>query len=455
VTTSPSERFRNVRFGRATAALACTAALALTAAACTGSSNAGSSGSVGSKAKPVTITFWHGWSEPNELKAINANIANFEKLYPNIHVKAVSAVSADTLNQGMRATGASAPDVVSDFSTTDVGKYCSTGAFIDLGPLLKQSGIDAAKTFPQAMLGYTQYQGKQCSLPLLGDAYGLYYNKTMFKAAGIASPPKTFSELATDAVKLTKGDGSQQIGYVPLFDYYEQNTGYIAAQYSAKFFNSAGKSNLAADPSFAAMFNFNKDLVNKLGGYAHLEKLRTSYGDEFSSNAFDKGKVAMQLDGEWRIANLTQDKVPFDWATAPFPVPDNQASTYGKGSQTGTIIAINRNSTKQAAAWEFTKYLTTNTDAVVTFANAIDNVPSTFAALKSPNLKLPATFQTFLNVANNPNSQTQPATADGDGYVTTLQQLGIAIQSGKQTNIAAGLKSADNTINHSLAQAQQ
>jgi ABC-type sugar transport system, periplasmic component len=33
-------------------------------------------------------------------------------------------------------------------------------------------------------------------MPFLADAYGLYYNKKMFAAAGIANPPKTFSELA-------------------------------------------------------------------------------------------------------------------------------------------------------------------------------------------------------------------------------------------------------------------
>ena len=434
--------------------LACTAALVQTAAGCTGGSHSGSAGSVGSKSNPVTITFWHGWSQPHELRAINANIAGFEKLYPNIHVRTVPAITADTLAQGMRATGAAAPDVVSDFAPTDVGKYCSTGAFIDLGPLLGQSGIDPVKTFPDAMLGYTQYQGKQCALPLLGDDYGLYYNKDMFQAAGISGPPKTFSELAADAVRLTKGDGSQQIGYVPVFDYYEQNTGNLAAQYGARYFNAEGRANLAADPSFTDLFNFNKDLAAKLGGTAHLETLRTGYGDEFSANAFDEGKVAMQMDGEWRIANLNLDKVPFQWGTAPFPVPDDLASTYGRSLLTGTVIAINRNSSKQAAAWDLTRYLTTNTNALVTFANAIDNVPSTFAALKSPDLKLPAAFQTFLDVANNPYSDTQPATADGDGYLTTLQQLGIAFQSGGVTDLAAGFKAADATINAALAQSQ-
>jgi len=34
-------------------------------------------------------------------------------------------------------------------------------------------------------------------------AYGLYYNKKQFKAAGISSPPKTWDEFLVDAKKLT------------------------------------------------------------------------------------------------------------------------------------------------------------------------------------------------------------------------------------------------------------
>ena len=64
-------------------------------------------------------------------------------------------------------------------------------------------------------------------------------------------------------------------------------------------------------------------------------------------------------------------------------MPDDQADTYGKGYISGTIIGIASTSEKQNAAWEFVKYLTTDTKAVVNFANAIHNIPSTFAALKS------------------------------------------------------------------------
>ena len=49
--------------------------------------------------------------------------------------------------------------------------FCN-GALTDLNPLLQKAGIDTNKVFPKTMLDYTQYQGNQCTLPLLGDAYG-------------------------------------------------------------------------------------------------------------------------------------------------------------------------------------------------------------------------------------------------------------------------------------------
>ena len=75
---------------------------------------------------------------------------------------------------------------------------------------MKKDSIDASM-FPPAPRYYTQYEGKRCALPLLADDYGLYYNKKLFKAAGIKSPPKTMSELAADAKKLTVRDKSGKI----------------------------------------------------------------------------------------------------------------------------------------------------------------------------------------------------------------------------------------------------
>ena len=435
------------RTRRTTAALACATALALTAAGCGGTG----SGGTGSAGSPVTITFWHGWSEPSEIAAINANIAAFEKLYPGITVKSVADVSEAALTKGLHTAGTAGPDVVSDFTSQDVGPLCSSGALVDLGPLLARSGIAADAIFPKAMLDYTRYQGRQCTLPFLGDAYGLYYNVDMFQAAGISGPPKTFSQLAADAVRLTRGDGSQQLGYMPLFENYENDAGTMAAQYDPQYFTRSGRSNLAGDPAFTDLLHWQQGLVSQLGGYNHLEQLRAGFGDEFTDNAFDKGRVAMQLDGEWRVANLTEEKVPFRWATAPFPVPDNQLADYGRGYLSGTVIGINHNSRQQQAAWQFVSYLTTDTDAVVSFANAIDNVPSTFAALDSPDLQLPAAFQTFLGVADSPYSDSAPATADADNYVGVLQQTGTEYEAGKIPDLGAALRADDSAVNQALA----
>ncbi|MER6303928.1 ABC transporter substrate-binding protein [Kitasatospora sp. NPDC001539] len=438
------------------AAVTGTAVLALLATACTGSDGAGGTDDSAS-GKDVTITFWHGWSQDNEVKAIDANIAAFEKAHPNIHVKTVGNIADDKVNQALRAGGDDAPDVVSSFTTNNVGMFCSTKAFVDLQPLLRKSGIDPARTFPAAMLNYTRFQGDQCALPLLGDAYGLYYNKKAFAAAGITAPPRTFSEFAEDARKLTIADGDsyRQLGFMPLYHGYESTTEHFLGQYGATYFGADGKSNIATDPKVAAMLDWQKGLVDQLGGYARLEKYRATFGEEFSAkNPFHTGQVAMAIDGEWRTASLAENKPDFDWATAPFPVPDDQAGTYGRGYQTGTIIGIAGTSRKQAASWELVKYLTTDTDAVVAFANAIHNVPSTFDALNSPKLVSDPNFKTFLDVARNPDSGTTPASVNGGGYIVSLQNLGYDYESGKQPDLHAGLAATAKQIDTDIAQAK-
>ncbi|MEV0534125.1 ABC transporter substrate-binding protein [Kitasatospora sp. NPDC050463] len=444
------------RSRRTIAAVTGSAVLALLATACTGTNDAGGNDDSAS-GKDVTITFWHGWSQDSEVKAIDANIAAFEKAHPNIHVKAVGNIADDKVNQSLRAGGADAPDVVSSFTTNNVGMFCSTKAFADLKPFLAKDGIDAAKTFPAAMLNYTQFEGDQCSLPLLGDAFGLYYNKAAFAKAGITSAPKTFSEFAAAATALTvpDGNGFKQLGFMPLYHGYESSTEHFLGQWGPSYFDGSGKSNLASDPKVAAMLNWQKGLVDSLGGYDKLDKYRSTFGEEFSAkNPFHTGQVAMAIDGEWRTASLAENKPDFEWATAPFPVPDDQLATYGRGYQTGTIVGIASSSKKQAAAWELVKYLTTDTDAVVSFANAIHNLPSTFDALNSPKLISDDNFKTFLDIAKNQHSGTTPPSVNGGAYIVSLQNLGYAYESGEQKDLAAGLTATAKEIDAAIAQAK-
>lgn len=445
---------RTHRTVRHASALTLAALLALAGSACTGSSSGSANDDPNAD---VTITFWHGWSAASEEQAIQENVDRFEAANPNIHVKVVGNITDDKINQALRAGGGNAPDVVSSFTTDNVGKFCSSHAMVDLSSFLQKDGIDPEATFPGAMLEYTQFEGNQCTLPLLGDSYGLYYNKDAFAAAGIKEPPKTTSEFEADAVKLTKsnGDSYSQLGFMPNYHGYETTPTHYAAMWNPTYFDSDGRSTANTDPGIKAAFEWQKKLVDMLGGYDKLEKYRTTFGDEFGSkNPFQTGQVAMSLDGEWRAGFVEGAKVDFDWGVAPFPVPDDQADTYGKGYLSGTIIGIASNSDKQNAAWEFVKYLTTNTEAVVSFANAIHNVPSTLDALKSPDLDQSEATKTFIEIAQNPDSNTTPASPNGGAYQVTLQDLGYGYESGKVSDLQAGLDDAADQINTDIEQAQ-
>ncbi|MEE1774189.1 ABC transporter substrate-binding protein [Streptomyces sp. JV185] len=436
------------------AALAATAAISLLASACTGQSKSGASDD---PSKETTITFWHGWNSPTEVAGIRATVDAFQKAHPNIHVKVIDDMTDDKINQALRAGGSNAPDVVSSFSTNNVGKFCSSKAFVDLDPFLKKDGIDPDKTFPKAMNEYTQFDGVRCTVPLLGDAYGLYYNKDAFEKAGIKRPPQTWSELAATAKRLTKtkGDSYERLGFMPNYHGYESTTEHYLGGWDPKYFDADGKSNIAEDPAFADMLKTQKKLVDDLGGYEKLEKYRTSFGDEWGAkHPFHTGQVAMQLDGEWRLGMAEETKPNFEIGVAPMPVADDEADTYGKGYLTGTIAGIAATSKKQNAAWELVKFMTTDTDAVVNFANAIHNVPSTLAALKSPKLKYDPRFKTFLDIAADPKSTTTPPSVNGGAYLTSLQNLGFDIEKGKQKDIEAGLEKTAKEIDAAIAQAK-
>lgn len=439
---------------RAKFTLAATASLALLTTACTGQSEAGATDDPNAD---TTLTFWHGWSAPAEVKAVQENVDRFEKAHPHIKVKVVGNINDDKLNQALRAGGSKGPDVVSSFTTSNIGKFCSSGAFLDLKPFIEKSKLDLEATIPEPMLDYTQFEGTRCALPLLGDAYGLYYNKDAFEAAGITEPPRTWSEFAETAKKLTrpKGGTYEQLGFMPNYHGYETVVDHYMSQWDHAYFDADGASNIAEDPAFAEMFTYQKKLVDDLGGFAKLEKYRNTFGDEWGAeHPFHTGQVAMQLDGEWRLGMAKDAGVDFEIGTAPLPVADDEVDEYGKGFLSGTIMGIAPQSRKQNAAWELVKYMTTDTEAVVSFANAIRNVPSTFEALKSPDLKTDPAFRTFLDIAQHPESNTPPASVDGSTYQTTLQDFGFRYESGKVKDLKAGLRKTAEQIDRDIEQAK-
>ncbi|MGW0699277.1 ABC transporter substrate-binding protein [Streptomyces sp. NPDC002867] len=436
------------------AALAAAAAISLLASACTGAAGNDAADDPNGK---TTLTFWHGWSAPGEVAAIEANIKAFEDKHPGITVEVVKGITDDKLNQGLRAGGSSAPDVVSSFTTDNVGRFCSSKALTDLKPFLDKSGIDPRKTFLPQMAEYTEHDGTRCTVPLLGDAYGLYYNRTAFEEAGIKAPPKTLSEFDAAVKKLTrpKGDGFERLGFMPLYLGYETTVEHYGGQFGIQYVDADGRSNTAKDPAVKAMLTWQKKLVDDLGGFAKLNRFRTALGDEWGpKHPFHTGQVAMQLDGEWRGKMASDAKLPFEIGAAPFPVPDDRAGDYGKGYLSGTILGIASNSPRKDAAWELVKYLSTDTDAVVSFANAIHNVPSTVAALKSPKLSDDPLYRTFVDIAQHPKSSHAPSSVNGGAFLLTLQDYAQKYEKGTEKDLDALLKKNDIQVDKDNEQAR-
>jgi len=432
-------------------AVALTAICVLLATACTagGGSSATPTSNPSASHAPVTLTVWSMFTQ-RQLKQFNSVLDQVHTMYPWITVKSVGGKSSDDIDRSM--TSNTAPDVAIECCPDASAKYCSTGSWLDLNAYLKQDGTDLAKVSPPAATKYTSYKGVQCSLPMLSDAYGLYYNVDMFKKAGITSPPKTFSELSADAIKLTQMNSNgtfKVLGFLPLNDWETAqlpNGTFAGAQY----YNTAGQSTVATDPRWTQMIQWQKSLVDHFG-YTNLTKWFQSIGganaEWTASQAFETGKLAMALDGEWRVAFIQADKSKVNYATAPFPVADNMVSEYGMGQVDGTIIGIPKGVPNPEDSWDVVKYLALNTQAEVRLAQLLKNVPTTTAALHDPSLAADPHFATFLKIFLNPNSGYKQITPLGLYDVDTLTGFIDKYLAGTETNLQAGLQGVAKQIN--------
>jgi multiple sugar transport system substrate-binding protein len=443
---------------RRSAAVLAMAFSALAISACGGSTSSSSSGAKTSgpapyDGKPVTITFWNPFTQ-RQLQVMNSVIADFHKQYPNITVKSRGGVTDDNIVAAIR--GGSPPDLTMSQAAENLGEYCGTGAWINLTPYIQRDHVNLGE-LPAAVANYTQYNGDRCAVPDLADTYGLYYNKDLLAKAGITSPPKTFTELTADAKKLTQfnPDGSIKVaGFVPTSTFYENPAQHYAPLWDAQW-DQNGKSSLGTDPHWTQYMNWEKQLINFYGA-SKLARFLSKAGEEFSpSNDFERGKVAMMIDGEWRGQFIKSDHANINYGTAPMPVDPAQPDLYGAGYTTGNTIGIPKDASHPAAAWLLAKYLAFNKAAVEKFANGLGNIPTIKSALSDPTLTGNPQFDTFLKIFANSHTATDPNTAIGMANQEMLQSFQSKWEDGSipATGLVAGLKGVDSQINAQVANA--
>jgi multiple sugar transport system substrate-binding protein len=434
------------------------ALLALLTAACTAGGGGGSQPAQtlapNASHQPLTLTVWSNFSA-REYKILTGVLNSVKTKYPWMTVKHVGGKDDQAIQRAIN--GGTPPDVAVSFQPDNAARYCQTGAWQNLNPYIQADKIDKASMWPAGVFSYTQYNNVQCALPMLTDAYGLYYNTDLLKKKGFSAPPKTLSELTDMAKKLTEynPDGSIKVaGYMPLLGFYSGNTVNIYGHaFGAKWYDSQGKPSLSSDPQWAKMLTWQKAFVDAIG-YDKLQKFAAKLGggdsEWSSSHGFETGKIAMMIDGEWRTAFIEADKSKVNYGTAPAPTADDHTDLYGSGQIGGTIIGIPKGVKHAAESWALVRYMSTDTRALTELAHGLKNVPSTNESLQDQQLASDPHFKTFMEIFKNPNSTYKPITPIGQVDTDLLGTFAEKWQAGKVPDLQAGLAKLDTQISKQL-----
>lgn len=432
------------------AGLAALVAAGLILTACSGGQGASDGGEGGADDKtPITLSLWSFFTDREE-GVIDARLDAFEEKYPWITVDHTGGQNDDTLVQSVR--GNTAPDVALANNSEAVASYCSTGVFQSLEDRIADSDADLDSILPST-LAYTSYEDDRCALPVMADVYGLYFNQDMLDAAGV-EVPTTWDELTEAAKALTvrNPDGSIQVaGFVPFLDFQENNVATFTPGWDLTWYDDDGAAAMASDPQWSAMLEWQKDLIDWYG-YDDLQEYVASLGAEFSAeNPLHTGRLAMAVDGEWRVAFIADQAPDLNYGTAPLPTVDEAA--YGGGLISGTTVGIPRGSKHSDAAWLLAEYLATDTENLVDLTLELRNVPTTTAALEDASIRTIDQFNVMLDIAANENTLSVPGTPAGAAPRELIGQFLQTWQAGDEDDLNAGLTSVAEQIDSQIAQA--
>ncbi|CAA7600657.1 Bacterial extracellular solute-binding protein [Acididesulfobacillus acetoxydans] len=306
---------------------------------------------------PITVTFWHSMGGV-PAKTLTSLIDKFNATHKDIQVKLVYQGSYDDAFNKLKASPDQGPDL---FQVYDIGtRYMiDAGLATPMQNFIDQSKFDLSQFEPH-VLHYYQVGGKLYSMPFNTSVPVLYYNKTMFKAAGLDpnKPPLTFAEVEKDAKALTATSGGKKV-----YGFSQAIYGWFFEQYLARdgalYVNNGNGRDKAATES----------LVNSPAGVQILtwwkkmidDGVATNLGRQTSATqaAFGAQQIAMTIDSCGILPNLTTAAAgKFQIGIAPLP-RGNDATDSGPIIGGGSLwILKNKPKAEQEAAWKVVQWLT-------------------------------------------------------------------------------------------------
>ncbi|MEU3218567.1 extracellular solute-binding protein [Streptomyces sp. NPDC006971] len=339
---------------RGITATALVAALALAATAC-GSDDGNGGTSKGSGELSGTVTWWDTSTAGSEDKVFKKLAEDFTKEHPKVRVNYVNVPFGDAQNKFKNAaqSGSGAPDVIRS-------EVAWTPEFADLGYLAPLDGTPALKKpddFLKQAAASTKYKDKTYAVPQVIDSMGVFYNKKIFKEAGV-EVPKTVDELKSVAKKIKDKTGKTGM-YLRGDDAYW----FLSFLYGeGGDMVDAGNNTVTIDNAQGVKaMKVVKDLVD-----SGAAKTDATDGWENMQASFKDGKVAMIINGPWAVADTYAGKEFKDKANLGVaPVP---AGSVAQGApQGGHNLAVYAGSKNLDASYAFVEYMTSaETQAKVT-----------------------------------------------------------------------------------------
>jgi len=398
----------------AAAATSAAALIALGGCSSSGSSTPSSSGSSGS----VTLQFYgadYGTGPANSTtKYWDAVASAFHAANPNITVDVQTVDWTDfptkvaTLIQNKQY-----PDILEG---NPAPPYAQSGLIYPTSDILSQSTI--SNLIPK-FLKDTEYQGTAYGVPFTTSTRAMYYNKKIFAAAGISSPPQTWAELQTDAAKIkAKGYigygmplGSEEAQAELLLWFLGAGGGYV---------DSSGKYTINSAANISAL-TFMKGLA--AAGDTQPNPGGTDRKDVWAD--FAQGKIGMVLGSPAVIPIIQAAGVlkSGDYATAAVPGKTAPlASTLGVHDD---IVAFKAGGASHEAAIKKFLDFAYQDKWQLQFDNEYDLLPATQSAATSMG-QSNAMFAAFLG--NITNSVNYPAQANWTAVENMIKtQVGQAI----------------------------
>lgn len=264
--------------------------------------------------KKVTVTFMD-WESTDMDNALNDSMKKFMEKNPNIEVKMVPTPLSNyqTKLEEMIQAG-SAPDIFRVGNNWCL-QYGAKGILLDLSAYTK-SDADFVNGFYPGYMDHFKVDSKLYGLPGLINTYGVFYNKDLFKKAGLSEPTGdwTYKDLLNDADKLKDtskkvyglyGDNFFDPFYMGLYSIQNGGSGLTDSIFPI--------TKVTADSAF-------KDGVSTYAKYmANGAIAPTSYDITNLVSQFESGAVPMMWYGQWAASDIIQNAPSLNWGYVANP----------------------------------------------------------------------------------------------------------------------------------------